>query len=106
MGSKGAVRHALGFGLAAGALIAAMQLVQYRFVVVEHSIEIYGAIIAGAFAAAGIWLGLKLTRERVVVREVERVLVQNVPVPAEPFVLDQVKVDALGLTPREMEVLG
>lgn len=64
MVSRGAVRHALWFGLAAGALIAAMQVVQYRFVVVEHSIEIYGALVAGAFAAAGIWLGLKITREK------------------------------------------
>ena len=101
MGSKGAFGQIVLFGVAAGVLIAAMQFFQYRFVVVEHSIEIYGAIVAGVFAAAGIWLGLKVTREKIVVREVP----VEVPVPAQPFVLDQAKVDALGLTPREMEVL-
>ena len=62
MGSKGAFGQNVLFGVAAGVLIAAMQFFQYRFVVVEHSIEIYGAIVAGVFAAAGIWLGLKGTQ--------------------------------------------
>ena len=50
--------------------------------------------------AVGIWLGRKLTREkeRVVVREV------LVPAPAE-FVRDQGKLQSLGITPRELEIL-
>ena len=32
------------YGLSAGLLIAALQFVQYRFLVVEHSLEIYGAM--------------------------------------------------------------
>ena len=88
------------FGLAAGVLIVAMQLVEYRFLVVERSVEIYGAVVAAAFAAAGIWLGLTMTRRKVVRVEVP------VPVPAgTPFVLNTAKVEELGLTPREIEVL-
>ena len=49
-----------------------LKLVEYRFLVVEHSVEIYGGLIALLFASLGIWLGLKLTRKKevVVFREV------------------------------------
>lgn len=79
----------------AGALIAALKLAQFRFLVLEHSLEIYGGIVAVMFAAFGIWLGLKITKpkEVVVVRE------------AEPFVLDPSKLEKLGITPREHEIL-
>jgi two-component system, NarL family, response regulator LiaR len=94
------LKQLLIYGAAAGLLIATMQFVQYRFLVIEHSIEIYGALVAAAFAAAGIGLGLRLTRRTVVVKEVP------VAMPAEaPFVADAARIAALGLTPREMEVL-
>jgi NarL family two-component system response regulator LiaR len=38
------------YGLARGVLIAVLRLVEYRFLVVEHSIEIYGGLIARGFA--------------------------------------------------------
>ena len=88
------------YGIGAGLLIAAMQFVQYRFLVIDHSIEIYAALVAAAFAAAGIWLGLRITRREIVIKEV--------PVEirvAAPFVADAARIAALGLTPRELEVL-
>ena len=95
-------RTILVYGLIGGALIVALQLAEYRFLVVEHSLEIYGGLVALLFAALGIWIGLKLTRttERVVVREVP------VPVPPDtPFVVRTESVERLGVTPREMEIL-
>ena len=99
------MRTVLLFGVAAGLLIVAMQVVEYRFLVVERSIEIYSAIVAAAFAAAGIWLGLSVTRKKVVSVEVPVEVRVEVPVPAGPFVLNTAKVEELGLTPRELEVL-
>ncbi len=93
-------RHVLLYGLLTGVLIAALRLIEFKWLVLEHSVEIYGGLVAAVFATLGIWLGLKLTRhtETVVVREVE--------VPASVnFVRDQSKVDSLGITPRELEVL-
>ena len=88
------------YGIGAGLLIAAMRAVEYRWLVVEHSLELYGGIVAAVFASVGIWLGLKLTRERVVVREVP------VPVPAPTeFTRDQARLQSLGITARELEVL-
>ena len=101
------VKTVVAFGVAAGLLILAMQLVEYRFLVVERSVEIYGAIVAAAFATAGIWVGLKLTKTKVVAVEVPVEVRVEVPVPAPagPFVPNTAKIDELGLTPREMEVL-
>ena len=85
------------YGLGGGLLIVVLRLTEYRFLVVEHSIELYGGLIALVFAILGIWLGLTLTRTTVVVREVE--------VPASAFVRNDAKAAALGLTPRELEIL-
>ena len=90
------------YGLLAGVLIALLKLVEYRYLVIEHSLELYGGIVALVFAVVGIWLGQKLTRERVVSREVR----VEVPVARSgPFVRDQAKVEELGLTPRELDIL-
>jgi len=87
------------YGLCGGVLIVALKLVEYRFLVVEHSVEIYGALIAALFAGLGIWLGRTLTRKKTVV-------IREVPVPATgPFVLNEARVRELGLTPRECEIL-
>lgn len=93
-------KHVLLYGLLCGLLIAGLKLIEYRWLVLEHSVEIYGGLVAAVFAGLGIWLGLKLTRtvHTVVVREVE------VPAPVI-FVRDQGKLEALGITPRELEVL-
>jgi DNA-binding CsgD family transcriptional regulator len=93
-------KHVLLYGLLCGVLIAGLRLIEYRWLVVEHSVEIYGGLVAAVFATLGIWLGLRLTRhtETVVVREV------LVAAPIN-FVRDQNKLESLGITPRELEVL-
>jgi two-component system, NarL family, response regulator LiaR len=93
-------RHIILFGLAGGLLITLLKWTEYRYLVVEHSIEIYGGLTAATFAAVGIWLGLRLTRKRIVLKEV------RVPVPAgEPFAVNAKKQEELAITPRELEIL-
>jgi NarL family two-component system response regulator LiaR len=93
-------RHVLMYGLIGGILIAALKWTEYRFLVVEHSIEIYGGLIAATFAVLGIWLGLKLTGKR------QTIVVKEIPVPAGgPFVLDERKREYLHITRRELEIL-
>lgn len=96
-------RTILVYGLLGAALAVVLKLAEVRFLVVEHSLEIYGGVVALLFAALGIWLGLQLSRpaERVVVREV------TVTVATEsPFAVNRASVERLGLTPRELEILG
>ena len=87
------------YGLLGGLLIALLKLIEYRYLVLEHSLQIYGGLVALVFSLVGIWLGQKLTRTRVVTREV------RVPVPGHAFVRDQARVEALGVTPRELDIL-
>ena len=89
-------KHVLLYGLLGGALIALLKLIEYRWLVVEYSVEIYGALVAAIFASVGVWLGLRLTRRTIVVREV--------PAPVE-FVRDERQIESLGITPRELEIL-
>ena len=88
------VREVALYGLCGGVLIAALRLAQYRFVVVEHSVEIYGGIVAAVFAGLGIWLGGTLTRKG-----------PEATAPG-PFVRDEDRIRELQITPRELQVLG
>jgi len=93
-------RHVLIFGLVGGVLIAGLRLIEYRWLVVQHSVEIYGGLVAAVFSGVGLWLGLRWTRpaKTVIVREV-------VAAPTVDFVRNQQQVESLGITPRELEVL-
>ncbi len=92
--------YGLMYGLSSGLLIVALKLVEFRFLVVEHSVEIYGGLIALVFASLGIWLGLKLTRQK------EVVVVKQVPVfAAELFALNEERLRQLSITRRELEIL-
>jgi DNA-binding NarL/FixJ family response regulator len=93
-----ALRDILLYGLCGGALITILKLTEYRFLVLEHSLEIYGGLVAALFAALGIWLGLTLTRKKI--------QIVHQPAPAEPFTADVQRVVELGITPRELEILG
>src|SRR3954454_20485697 len=93
-------RHVVIYGLIGGILIALLKWMEHRYLVIEHSFEIYGGLVAATFAILGIWLGLKLTGKQ------ERIVVQEVRVPAgRPFLPAGKKVDDLGITPRELEIL-
>lgn len=94
-------KHVLLYGLLGGVLIAGLKFIEYRWLVLEHSVEIYGGLVAALFAGLGIWLGLRLTRhkETIVLREIE------VPAPVN-FERDERKLEALAITPRELEILG
>ncbi len=96
-------RDILIYGVLGGILITLLKLTEYRFLVLDRSIEIYGALVAATFAGLGIWLGLRLRKPG---NSVEKVVIREVPVPVEgPFVLNEAKRNELGITPRELEIL-
>ena len=93
-------RHVLLFGLVGGILITSLKWMEYRFLMIEHSFEIYGGLVAATFAILGIWLGLKFTRTP------QKVVVREVPAPpGMPFTPDNKKREDLGITPRELDIL-
>lgn len=97
---KHIVVYGLVYGLCGGLLIVVLKLIEYRFLVVQHSVEIYGGLIAMVFAILGIWLGLKLTRKE------EVVIVKEVAVlTTQPFSLNEERLRELSITKRELEIL-
>ncbi len=89
------------YGISGGLLIAALKFMEYRFLVLEHSFEMYGGLIAALFAGLGIWLGLSMTRKK------EVVVLKEVPVPVvdRSFAVNEERLRELGITPRELEIL-
>jgi DNA-binding CsgD family transcriptional regulator len=97
----GMLKQVLIFGLVGGVLVTLLQWTEFHFIVLEHSVAIYGVLIAILFAGAGIWLGTRLLapRERIV-----EVVVPLAPPPA--FAADDSVRERLGITRRELEILG
>ncbi|HEY6806562.1 MAG TPA: response regulator transcription factor [Pyrinomonadaceae bacterium] len=103
---KQIIIYGLIYGVGGGLLIAFLKWTEYRFIVIEYSIEVYGALIALVFAGVGIWLGLKLTKKKEVLVEKEVLVVKEVLVPAQQtFTRNDSKLDDLGITKRELEIL-
>jgi DNA-binding CsgD family transcriptional regulator len=70
---------------------AALNWLQYRYFARAFSTEIYIALIALTFVALGIWIGNRLTSRHA---------------PAPTFVRNDAAVRSLGLSTREVEILG
>ena len=96
-----AVRDILLYGVCCGVLIAVLKLTGYRLLVVEHSVEIYVALVAALFAGLGIWLGMTLTNKKATM------IIKEIPArAADLFVADETRVSQLGIAARELEILG
>lgn len=92
-------RDILILGIAGGLLISLLRWSEYRFLVLEHSLQIYGALVAAIFAAAGIWLGHRFAASR------PQSATSPSPAP-EPFAPNEQRRDQLGITRRELEILS
>jgi DNA-binding CsgD family transcriptional regulator len=95
-------------GLLGGLLIALLRWSEYQFLVIDHSVEIYAALVAAVFSGLGIWLGVRLTRPRLPLPAEpvgSPVEAQPAVLAGAPFLSDDRKRDELGITRREMEIL-
>lgn len=81
------------YGLSLAVLIFFLKFIEYRFLVRDLSMEFYVGAVAIFFTALGVWAGLKLTRKKTII-------ITN---PA--FQFDQGRLDSLGISKREYDVL-
>ena len=70
---------------------------EYRYIISDLSLEFYLTVVATLFTTVGIWLGLKLTRKRVVT--------VHVPVASTAFEFNEQAMLQTGISKRELEVL-
>ena len=84
-------------------LLFLLKWLELRFIIFDHSFEIYIGFIAIIFTSLGIWLALKLSKPKI-----EKVMVEKEVYVArnENFVLDTSLVSQLELSKRELEILG
>ncbi len=90
------------YSIALASLLFLLRWLELRFILFEHSFEIYIGFIAVIFTGLGIWLALKLSKPKVETVVVEREVYVN---RNEEFVLDTSLVAELALSKREMEIL-
>jgi DNA-binding CsgD family transcriptional regulator len=84
-------------------LLFLLKWLELRFIIFDHSFEIYIGFIAVIFTALGIWLALKLSKPKIETVVVEKEVYVN---RNENFVLNTSLVSQLGLSKRELEILG
>lgn len=90
------------YGISMALVIFLLKWLELKFVVINHSLEIYIGAVAVIFTGLGIWLAIKLTRPKV-----ETVIVEKevfIKSPAD-FTQNEKEVEKLGLSKRELEVL-
>ena len=88
-------RTILLYGLIMALLALLLKWMDYRLFVRDISMEVYVGLIATISTILGIWMGLKLTSPKIVVKK-ERV---------DHFTMDEKKLEELGISQREYDVL-
>jgi DNA-binding CsgD family transcriptional regulator len=96
-------KSAIIYSISLAILLFLLRWLELRFIIFEHSFELYIGFIAVIFTSLGIWLALKLSRPRIetVVVEKEVYLSKNEPFEPEASLISQ-----LELGKREMEILN
>ena len=91
------------YSISLALLLFLLKWLELRFIIFDHSFEIYIGFIAVIFTALGIWLAIKLSKPKIetVVVEKEVYVTRN-----ENFVLDTSLVAQLEISKRELEILN
>jgi len=84
-------------------LLFLLKWLELRFIIFDHSFEIYIGFIAIIFTALGIWLALKLSKPKIETVVIEKEVYVN---RNENFMLDTSLISQLDLSKRELEILS
>ncbi len=91
------------YSISLALLLFLLKWLELRFIIFDHSFEIYIGCIAVIFTALGIWLALKLSKPKIETIVVEKeVYVNN----NENFVPDTSLIGQLEISKRELEILA
>jgi len=106
------------YGVLLGLIAVSLRMLEYRLVLMSHSLELYGACLALIFTILGVYAGNRITQrkqvivERTVEKTIEKtVYVQQpvevlVPMPAPARQApDERLMEKLGISNREYEIL-
>src|SRR6478609_2681851 len=98
------------YSISLAALMFLLKWLELRFIIFDHSFEIYIGFIAVIFTALGIWLALKLSKPKIETVVIEKEVYvdrsESIPDRRAGFVLNTSVVSQLELSKRELEILN
>lgn len=100
------------YGVSLAGILLLLKWLEFRFIIIDHSFEVYIGAIALIFTGLGIWLAIKLTKPRtetiIVEKEVfiTRPAGEYIPKAGEGAIPDENVMSKLGISKREWEVLA
>lgn len=92
------IKHIVIYGLTLAILVFVLKLLQWKFLIVDNTIDIYVGLVAVFFTVLGIWVASQLIKSKVKTVIVEK----EVP---EKFEINETELQKLNLSTREYEVL-
>ncbi|MFY7911928.1 MAG: response regulator transcription factor [Emticicia sp.] len=94
-------RDTILYGISLAFLLFFLKWIELRFVIINHTFEIYVGLIALLFTGLGVWLALKLTKPKVETQIIEKEIVTK----TTEFIINEEVMNELGISKRELEVL-
>ncbi|MES2828080.1 MAG: LuxR C-terminal-related transcriptional regulator [Bacteroidota bacterium] len=93
-------KHNILYGLSLAGLLYLLKWLEWRFVIVDHAIEIFAGSLALIFTGLGIWLALKLVKPTV-----KTIIIEKEVAASLGFQLNEAELSRLRISNRELEVL-
>ena len=95
------------YSISLASLLFLLKWLELRFILFDHSFEIYIGFIAVIFTGLGIWLALKLSKPKIKTIVVEKeVFVGNGQDSNRNFIQNTSLISQLALSKRELEILN
>lgn len=94
-------RDTILYGISLAFLLFFLKWIELRFIIINHTFEIYIGLIALLFTGLGIWLALKLTKPKVETHIIEK----EITTKNTDFIINEEVMNELGISKRELEVL-
>ena len=88
------------YGTSLALVLLLLKWLELRYIIFDHSLEVYIGSIALIFTALGIWLALKLSKPKTIIVEKEVYLQKR-----ETFIPNEAMISQHELSPRELEIL-
>ena len=96
------IKHIILYGLILAILVFVLKWLQWKFVILDNSIDIYVGLIAIFFTILGIWISTQLVKSKVETVIIEKEVIIN---SEEEFTINEKELKKLNLSTREYQVL-
>lgn len=90
------------YGIFLAVLLLLLKWLEWQYIIVNYTVEIYGGVIAMLFTCLGIWLAFKLNKPKTATVYVDREVALE---PLGEVTLNLREINRLKISERELEVL-